>query len=87
MTNVLVTPERAAFLRQRLKEKFAELQAAKANFSAVCERLGTEPRSKFGEFAQSFEEIGLDWSVPLLTRACRSGSSAQANVERPFLSF
>lgn len=57
MTHVLVTPERAAFLRQRLKEKFAEREAAKANFAATCARLATEPRSSFGEFALSFEEV------------------------------
>ncbi len=60
MTHVLVTPERAAFLRQRLKEKFAELHAAKADFSVVCEMLAMEPRSSFGDFAPSFEEVAPD---------------------------
>lgn len=55
--DMIVTPERAAFLRQRLKEKFAELQAAKADFPARCARLATEPRASFGKFAPSFEEV------------------------------
>ncbi len=59
MTHVLVTPERAAFLRERLKKLLAERQVAKANFAATCARLATEPRSSFGEFALPFEEIGL----------------------------
>ncbi len=68
MTHVLVTPERAAFLRQRLKEKLAERRAAKAAFASVCARLATEPRSSFGkEFALSFEEV-----IPELGRRQRS---------------
>ncbi len=57
MTHVLITPERAACLRQRLKKLLAERQAAKADFAAVCARLATEPRSSFGEFEMSFEAI------------------------------
>lgn len=60
MIHVLVTPERAAVVRERLKKLFAERQAAKADFAAVCARLATEPRSTFGEFAPSFEEIEAD---------------------------
>jgi len=70
MTHVLVTPERAAFLRQRLKEKFAELQAAKADFAVVCARIATERRSEFGEFGPSFEEV-----------TAKSGESSLGHVE------
>ena len=57
MTQFLVTPERAAVLRERLKEKFAERQAAKADFAVMCDRLATEPRWSFGDFTLWFEEI------------------------------
>ena len=54
MAKALVTPERAAVLRERLKEKFAELRAAQE----IIERIAAgAPRSSFGEFALLFEEI------------------------------
>lgn len=86
MNHILVTPERAAFLRQRLKEKFAELQAAKADFPAVCARLATEPRSSFGDFTPSFEEVVSDighaettllFDRPTLMQPSNMPSSAQ----------
>ena len=60
MTHVLVTPERTAILCERLKKLLAERQAAKANFAATCERLATEPRSSFGDFVPTFEEVAPD---------------------------
>lgn len=61
MTNAIFTAEQYAAALARLKQKFAERRAAKADFSAMCERIATEPRSAFGEeFTLSFEEIGLE---------------------------
>jgi len=60
MTNVLVRPERAAFLRQRFRKMLAERLAARADFAAMCVRIAAEPRSSFGKFTLSFEEIAPD---------------------------
>jgi hypothetical protein len=57
MTHVLVAPERAAFLRERIKKLLAERQAGK---EAVERIVAGEPRSSFGEFTLSFEEIMPD---------------------------
>lgn len=63
MTHVLVTPERAAILCERLKKKFAERQAAKVAFAVMCATIATEPRSSFGKnFALSFDDVHPDVS-------------------------
>lgn len=77
MTQVLVTPERAAVLRERLKEKFAERQAAKADFAVMCDRLATEPRWSFGDFTLSFEEILSDHGELGPSAGVRSGLRPQ----------
>jgi hypothetical protein len=59
MIHVLVTSEQAAILRERLKKKLAERRAAEAAFGPICARLATAPRSSFGKFTQTFEEIGV----------------------------
>jgi hypothetical protein len=56
MTHVLVTPKRAAFLHQRLKKKLAARQAAQ---EAVDRIVAGAPRSSFGKFTLSFDEVGL----------------------------
>jgi hypothetical protein len=64
MTHVLVTPERAAFLRERLKKLLAERWAAKEGFAAMCEKIATEPRSSFGKsFVLSFDDVQTDVSL------------------------
>jgi len=77
MTNVFVSPERAAFLRERLKKLLAERQAAKANFASICERLASESRSSFGKFASSFEEV-----VPDFTQLGAGAPEAHRNASR-----
>jgi hypothetical protein len=57
MTHVLVTPERAAFLRERLKKLFAERQAAQETVDSIATG---GPRSSFGPFERSFDEIGAE---------------------------
>ncbi len=53
----IITAEQAAAARERLEKKFAERHVAKANFAAMCARLESEPRSPFGSFTQSFDDI------------------------------
>ncbi|QGM98468.1 hypothetical protein F7D14_13960 [Methylocystis parvus] len=43
-----VTPGRAVFLSERLEEKFAERQAAKADFAPSVEEIALDPRQKAG---------------------------------------
>jgi hypothetical protein len=54
MVHVLVTPKRAAFLRERVRKLLAERFAGK---EAVERIVAGAPRSSFGKFARSFEEI------------------------------
>lgn len=53
-SNTVVTPERAAVLRERLKKLFAARQASRK----IIDRIAAgEPRESFGAFKISFEDI------------------------------
>jgi hypothetical protein len=57
MTHVLVTPERYAVLLERMKKLLAKRQAA----TDAIERIAAgAPRSSFGNFTKSFEEVVPD---------------------------
>jgi hypothetical protein len=71
--HVLVTPERAAFLRQRLKMLFAERQAAQEAIERIA---AGAPRSKLGKFDLSFEHV-VDAEPSRETRFAQSSEEAR----------
>jgi hypothetical protein len=67
MTNVIFTPEQYAAALARLKRKLAARQAAK---EAVDRIVAGAPRSSFGKFTLSFDEIAPDNGRPESNYSC-----------------
>lgn len=74
MTNVIFTSEQYAAACARLKKKLAARQAAQ---EAVERIAAGAPRSSFGKFTSSFEEIVSDFEPPGQIAAVRSGLRPQ----------
>jgi len=74
MTNVIITPEQYAAAVARLKKKLAARQAAR---EAVERIMDGAPRSSFGKFTLSFDEIAPDIAGSV------EGSFGNPSVSRP----
>jgi len=78
MTNVIFTLEQYAAAVERLKKKLAACQAAKETVERI---VAGAPRSTFGKFTASLEDVAPDF-VPLEAGVAHQNSSRDGSNDR-----